>query len=198
VVPIAHPRRAGKPGRGKIGVSHPRKGRGLPSARKSSSSPRGVARCGAKVTSSAPPTTYRRRAAPAGIQRRHVAADRCNRWSPCRTSRIAPADSLSRAPARSRKCLPPSRGRCRGTYEIIRRAALLFEPDGRMRMGGQIGRAQEAALGMGWLLPDPQRPEWLVLSNAGRAARACHKPARSKADSIPPIDGRRIAARAVL
>ena len=46
-------------------------------------------------------------------------------------------------------------------------------------MEGQIGHAHEAALAEGWLLPDPQRPGWLLLSNAGRAylvaARACHE-----------------------
>ena len=36
-------------------------------------------------------------------------------------------------------------------------------------MEGQIGRAQETALAMGWLESDPQRPGWLLLSTTGRA-----------------------------
>jgi len=32
-----------------------------------------------------------------------------------------------------------------------------------------IGRAQEAALALGWLEADPARPEWLLLTRAGRA-----------------------------
>ena len=55
------------------------------------------------------------------------------------------------------------------TYEIIRELRYCSNPLGGMRMGGQIGRAQEAALAMGWLLPDSQRPGWLLLSKAGRA-----------------------------
>jgi hypothetical protein len=86
------------------------------------------------------------------------------------TSRLAPADSVSRAPAPLAKMLAPlARSMPEATCEIIRELRYCSNPMGGMRMGGQIGRAQEAALDMGWLLPDPQRPEWLVLSNTGRA-----------------------------
>jgi len=54
-------------------------------------------------------------------------------------------------------------------YEIVGELRYCSNPIGGMRMEGQIGRAQETALAMGWLESDPQRPGWLLLSTTGRA-----------------------------
>ena len=86
------------------------------------------------------------------------------------TSRLVPADSVRRAPAPFAKQLAPLERAStpEATYEVVRELRYCSNPLGGMRMDGQIGRAQEAALAKGWLLPDPQRPGWLLLSNAGR------------------------------
>lgn len=41
--------------------------------------------------------------------------------------------------------------------------------------GGTVARAQDIALGRGWLEPDSQRPGCLVLTAAGRAVLATHR-----------------------
>jgi hypothetical protein len=87
------------------------------------------------------------------------------------TSRLVPADSVRRVPAPFSKQLAPlEKSRMpAATYEIVRELRCCSNPMGGMRMEGQIGHAQEAALAIGWLEPDPQRPGWPLLSKAGRA-----------------------------
>jgi hypothetical protein len=86
-------------------------------------------------------------------------------------SRLVPADSVRRVPVPFSKQLAPleKSQMPAATYEIVRELRYCSNPMGGMRMEGQIGRSREAALAEGWLLPDPQRPGWLLLSNAGRA-----------------------------